>query len=299
MPATRAATTATAATTGGDDTGGDDDGDTGGDTGDTGGDDTGGDDGDTDDTGGDVDLASLGLWDDGACDASLDPLVVGIMTVFESPLLSLIDQVQALEAATTAFNARGGANGACIEVVACDDGGDFDKALACVRELDDAGVVATINDQGTTAQADVSAAMAAAGIPRIGSNVTSDDWGDPNAYPTDASGTGVTFMMPQALIEEGITEIGLIRVDFPEAGAMAGLFGGLFGDDGATFPVDVPVPAGTTDYSQFVLAAEDGGVGGVVLAIGEQEALQVARAAQQLGSDLQIGPAWAPSPIRP
>ena len=44
--------------------------------------------------------------------------------------------------------------------------------------------MATVNDQGTAGQAEVSEAMAAAKIPRIASNVTNDDWGDPNAYPT-------------------------------------------------------------------------------------------------------------------
>lgn len=254
--------------------------DTGGETDDTG-DETG-----DDPAGGAIDYEALGLWDDGACDTSLDPLTIGIMTVFESPVLSLEDQAIALEASADAFNARGGANGACIEVVACDDGADFDRALACVRELEDAGVVATVNDQGSTAQAEVSAAMAAAGIPRVGSNVVSDDWGDPNAYPLDASGTGVTFLMPAALVAEGIDDVGIIRVDLPEAAALVGLYEGLFPD--TSFPVDVPVPGGTTDYTQFILAAEDGGVGGVILPLGEQEAVQVIRAGQQLGTDLRI-----------
>lgn len=234
----------------------------------------------------DVDYEALGLWDDGACDDALDPLVIGIMTVFESPVISLIDQVWALEAAADAFNARGGANGACIRVVGCDDGADFEQALRCAREMEDAGVVATVNDQGSTANAEVSEAMAAAGIPRIGANVINTDWDDENAYPIDASGTGSTFMMPQALVAQGIDEIGLVRVDLPQAGAIVGVFADLFTD--ASFPVDVPVPAGTTDYTQFVLAAEDGGVDGVALLLGEQEAVQVIGAARDLGSELPI-----------
>ena len=110
--------------------------------------------------------------------------------------------------AATAFNKRGGANGSCIKVTTCDDGGNVDQAVACVRTIDKAGVVATVNDQGTAGQADVSEAMATAKIPRIASNVTQDDWGDPNAYPLDASGTGVTFLLPQALIDEDINKIG-------------------------------------------------------------------------------------------
>lgn len=112
-----------------------------------------------------IDYTAIGLWDDGPCDTAKKPLVVGLMTVFESPVISLKDQATALEASATAFNKRGGANGSCIEVHVCDDGANPDKAVACVREIDQAGVVATINDQGTAAQGDVSKAMAEAKIP--------------------------------------------------------------------------------------------------------------------------------------
>lgn len=236
-----------------------------------------------------VDYEAIGLWDDGPCDETKEPLKIGLMTVFESPVLSLEDQALALEASAEAFNSRGGANGSCIQVTTCDDGGNADQALGCVREVDDAGIVATVNDQGTAGQADVSAAMAEAGIPRVASNVVSEDWGDQNAYPLDASGTGVTFLLPQALVEQDITDIGLIRVDLAAASALVGLLEDLYADEGVTFPYDVPVPAGTTDFTQFILGAQDAGVGGVTLALGEQEAVQVVRAGQQLGTDLTIG----------
>jgi hypothetical protein len=129
--------------------------------------------------------------------------------------------------------------------------------------------------------------MAEAGIPRVASNVVSEDWGDQNAYPLDASGTGVTFLLPQALIDQDITDIGLIRVDLAAASALLGLMQDLYAE--ATFDYDVPVAAGTTDYTQFILGAQDAGVGGVTLALGENEAIQVVRAADQLGSDLEIG----------
>ena len=245
--------------------------------------------GTTEQVGGAVDYEALGLWDDGACDPARPPLVIGLMTVFESSVVSLEDQAIALEAAAEAFNDRGGANGACVEVHTCDDGANLDQAVACVRELDEAGVVATVNDQGTAGQAEVSEAMAAAGIPRVASNVTSADWGDQNAYPLDPSGTGGTFMHPAALAEAGVKKIGLIRVDLPGAGALAGLLEGAYADAGLTFPYDVPVPAGTTDFTQFILGAEGAGVGGVTLNLGEQEAVQVVDAAQQLGTDLLVG----------
>ena len=52
-----------------------------------------------------IDYTAIGLWDDGPCDEAKPPLKVGLMTVFESPVLSLKDQADALDAAATAFNA--------------------------------------------------------------------------------------------------------------------------------------------------------------------------------------------------
>ena len=232
-----------------------------------------------------VDYEAVGLWDDPPCDPSKPPLVVGTSTVFESPWLSLGDQSLALEAAATAFNERGGANGSCIEVHTCDDGANVDQSLACVRELDDAEVVALINDQTTAGIGDVAQATAEAGIPRIATNVAPSDWSFPNVFPLDAGSTGMALLMPSGLVEEGAKEIGIIRADLPEATALSGLVSDIYADEGATFPVSLPVPAGTTDYSQFVLAAEEAGATGAMLAVGEQEAVQVLQAGGQLDTD--------------
>ena len=129
----------------------------------------------------DIDYEAIGLWDDGPCDESKETLKIGLMTVFESGVLSLKDQATALDASAEAFNKRGGANGSCIEVHTCDDKANAEQAQACVRELESAGVQVTVNDQGTVAQGEVSEAMAKAKIPRVASNVTPDDWADPNA----------------------------------------------------------------------------------------------------------------------
>ena len=48
------------------------------------------------------------------------------------------------------------------------------------------------------------------------------------------------------------------------------------------------VPAGTTDFQQFVLAAQDAGADGVILPLGENEAVQVLQAAKQLNSKLDF-----------
>src|SRR5438270_13386887 len=63
-----------------------------------------------------IDYKAIGLWYDGPCDTAKPPLQIGLMTVFESPVVSLKDQATALTASAKAFNARGGANGSCIQV---------------------------------------------------------------------------------------------------------------------------------------------------------------------------------------
>jgi ABC-type branched-subunit amino acid transport system substrate-binding protein len=236
----------------------------------------------------DIDYEALGLWDEGPCDEAADPLVIGLITTFESPGISLGDQALALEASAEAFNQRGGANGACIEVHNCDEENNADKALACVDEMDQAGVMVTVNDQGLQSQADVSQRFADLGIPRLAGNVTNNDWGDQNAYPLDASGTGSTFLMPQALLDADATELGIIRVG-GGAAAMKGLLTPVYADDGATFVYDAEVAGGTTDFTQFITGAEEAGANGVMLALAEQEALQVVDAAQQLGTELKVG----------
>jgi ABC-type branched-subunit amino acid transport system substrate-binding protein len=251
--------------------------------------DAGGDGGDGGTTPSDeIDYEAIGLWDDGPCDEALDPLVVGLVTTFESSTISLGDQALALDAAAAAFNERGGANGSCIEVHNCDENDDPDQALACVDDMDEAGVMVTINDQNLQSQKEVSDAFAAAGIPRLAGNVTNNDWADQNAYPLDASGTGSTFLMPQALIDAGATEIGIVRVG-GGAAAMKGLLEPVYADEGATFVYDAEVPGGTTDFTQFIEGAEEAGATGIMLALGEQEAVQVTQAAQDLGTDLLIG----------
>ncbi len=235
-----------------------------------------------------IDFVEIGLWDDGPCDESKPPLVVGTSTVFESPVISLGDLAIALEAAADAFNQRGGANGSCIEVHTCDDGATVEQSVKCARELDQAGIVATINDTTTAGNDEVAAAHLEAGIPRVATNVSPADWAAANAFPLDASSTGSTLLMPQALVEDGATEIGVIRADLAQASALLGILEGMYADDGASFPMEVAVPPGTTDYSQFVLKANEAGVDGVLLAVGEQEAVQVVNAAQQLSSTFTI-----------
>ena len=54
-----------------------------------------------------VDYAAIGLWDDGPCDKAKPKLEIGLMTVFESPVVSLKDQATALEASADGVQRAG------------------------------------------------------------------------------------------------------------------------------------------------------------------------------------------------
>src|SRR3546814_21153741 len=61
--------------------------------------DDGGDDGGDDgEEAADIDYEAIGLWDDGPCAASLEPLKIGMLTNLESPLIQLGDPALALQA---------------------------------------------------------------------------------------------------------------------------------------------------------------------------------------------------------
>jgi ABC-type branched-subunit amino acid transport system substrate-binding protein len=147
-------------------------------------------------------------------------------------------------------------------------------------------VAVTVNDTTPVAGTDVSAGYAAAGIPRFAISPGQDDYPDLNSYPFDAGGTGTSIMMPQALLDQGVTKVAIVRVDVPAATALAGFYQAVFADNGLEVVADLPVAAGTTDYSQFIIAAQDAGAEGIAMPVGGQEGIQVLQAGEQLEADL-------------
>jgi branched-chain amino acid transport system substrate-binding protein len=228
------------------------------------------------------------LWDNEPCDTALDPYPIGIITVFESPVLSLIDQVTALEASVEAFNARGGVGGHCMDLTTCDGEGDPNKEADCARQFVDDGIVATLNDTISANPQGIIDVMEPAGLPRVGISPNIPELGSPISYPIAAGSVGTVFMMVPPLARAGVTELAAIHVDTPQTEPLFAALEPMLEAYDAELVERIPVPAGTTDFQQFVLAAEDAGAEGVILPLGENEAIQVIEAAQQLGSDLKF-----------
>ena len=227
----------------------------------------------------------------GACDKSKTPIEVGIQTVFESPTLSLIDQVDALKASVAAFNKNyKGVGGHCMNLTTCDEQNQPNKAEDCARSLVDSDVVATLNDTivaggNTKAVAEI---FKNGGLPRVGSSPNTDDLTAENGYAIGGGGVGTTFMMAPPLLQTGHKKLYLIGVDTPTIEILPKVMEPMLKSYGAELVGLSKVPGGTTDFQQFILAAEDAGADGVILPLGENEAVQVLRAAQQLGTNLEF-----------
>ena len=198
---------------------------------------------------------------------------LGIMTVFESPVLSLIDQVKAAEASVEAFNGRGGVGGHCMELTTCDTGLDPNGELECARDFVNDGVVATVHDTTAANPTGVIETTAPAGLPRVGVAPGSEELNAANSYPIGGGSIGTTFMMLPPLTQAGHTELAMIHVDTPAIQALSGILQPMLDAYDAEVTAMIPVPQGTTDYQQFILAAEDSGATGVMLALGEAEAI--------------------------
>jgi branched-chain amino acid transport system substrate-binding protein len=224
----------------------------------------------------------------GPCDASKPKYNVGILTTIESPTLSLKDDATALDSTIKAFNGRGGIGGHCMNLTICDTKSDVNREVDCARQFVSSGIVATLSDSSSFNPQGVKEIMESAGIPRVGISPSTPDLNSTVAYPLDLGGAGATFIQVPGCTTHGLTKLGAIHVDTPQAGPLFAAMAGLLKAYNATLDFKVPVTAGTTDYQQFTLAAKNAGVQCAIIPLGQNEATQVLGAAKQLGTDLKF-----------
>ena len=227
-----------------------------------------------------------GLTDNGPCDAALPTVDLAITTTFDAGVLQLKQQVDASEAAIKAFNGRGGIGGRCMSMTSCDDKADPNIAADCARQTIESGAVATINDTTSAGDAAVSALYVAANMARVGQSPGSPDLNAPVSYNLGGGGVGTTMMMLPPLFKAGKTKIAAIHVDLPAFAAFLPILETIVKANGAEMVATIPVPAGTTNFDQFILAAQDAGADGVFLPLGAELAVPVLKAAGELDVDM-------------
>jgi ABC-type branched-subunit amino acid transport system substrate-binding protein len=234
----------------------------------------------------DPDLGDELLWNDGPCDTSAPKVPLGLIAPFNAGPISLGDQAVAAEVSAEAFNERGGIAGRCIEMLTCDDGADPNQAADCARSMVDQGVVAEINDTVVAAPDVVSDTFLDAGVPRLDGSPAPVAFSAPNIYTLGMGSLGNVVMMVPPLAQEGMKKYAIIRADVTGASALPTILTPMAEAYGGEIVADIPVTTGTSEFTQFILAAQDAGADSIVMATGPEETLQVLRAAQQLGVEI-------------
>jgi ABC-type branched-subunit amino acid transport system substrate-binding protein len=248
-------------------------------------------------TGGGAGLSGL-LWDKGKCDSSKEVYKIGSGAPGENAVLTLIDQLWAVEAAVAAFNARGGIGGHCMKAVTCASDPNPNSETQCARTLVDQGVVVTVNDTTPFSGPGFDGVLQAAKISRFQDSPTSSaELASPIVYPIGAGGAGTTFLMAPPCFSVGKKKIAAIHVDTPTIGATLDAMETIIKAHGGELVARIPVPAGTTDYQQFILTAQNKGADCAVLPLGGQEASQVILAAKALGSSMYFSSSWGTFPL--
>ncbi|HEX5588216.1 MAG TPA: ABC transporter substrate-binding protein [Acidimicrobiia bacterium] len=227
---------------------------------------------------------------EGPCDKKLSTVPATGIIVGATPSLDLKDQADALLTAAKVFNKKyNGIGGHCFDVKWCDTKFDPNVGADCARKVAASNDIATLSDtDGGPGEADIISITKDAGIPRVGVSPGTGELGASNSYIIGAGGAGTTFMMVPPLTKDGFKKIYMIGVDSPQIDALKGIMGTMAKAYGAEIVGLSKVTAGTTDYQQFVLAAQDAGADSVILPLGDNEANQVLQAAQQLGSKLEF-----------
>ena len=233
------------------------------------------------------------IKNEGPCDKSLPKIQVAAIIVGETPTLDLQDQADALTSSGKAFNSKyNGVGGHCVAITICDPGVDPNKTADCARQVAESDAVATLNDTDAGGPALAIDILEPAGVPRIDISPATEELSSPISYVIGAGGVGTTFMMVPPLTKAGFKKIYLIGVDLPAIDALKSIMGTMAKAYGAEIVGLSKVPAGTTDYQQFITAAEDAGADSVMLPLGDNEAKQVLQAAKQLGSKLDFSVSW-------
>ena len=243
-----------------------------------------------------ADFVALGGWKDPACNTSLPKVVVGISRRSTSPGTSLKDYIDGTQAAVVAFNGRGGINGRCLDLKVCDGKFDGPTELSCARqETEDTSVVAGLASTFSESEADAYQLFESAGLSQIGAQVTPRRVRGirRSAYEFTMGGSGTLLAGMPALEEHRRDEVRHLRPR-QRTGRIAGRVREPARQCTRHEPGrrSIQIPPTAVEFTQFVLAAENAGAEGGVLALPGNVASQIIDAADSLNSPLKLSSSW-------
>jgi ABC-type branched-subunit amino acid transport system substrate-binding protein len=185
-------------------------------------------------------------------------------------------------AAILDINSHGGIAGHPLELVACDDNTEPNRAIKCARQAVREKVWA-VAASSTLFESAVGAIIGPAKIPYVGSWLNGSYSNmNPNNYPIAANNTQGFAGAAYALTLVGAKKIAVISLTGPESSDEEGAIEAI-PKFGATKlgPVDIPLTA--TDFAPYVVAAQKLGAEGVVIVASIAVDVGFLKAAHTLG----------------
>lgn len=223
---------------------------------------------------------------------SADVVKIGMIAPITGATTSNPDAGDAFEAAIEAFNKRGGAgvNGLQMEGIVCDSRADANQEVDCARQMEEDGVVATVNDLAFNNPAGVVEVMEASGIPRIGLLPTNiSEFGSSVSFPISAGAIAAYIGAALDFAENGHETVTLVRTDAPTGASFRGFVEPLFTAAGVEIVGDIALATGATDYAPYVSEIERTEADAVLLSVGGDAATQLIAAMSQLNFKIPLG----------
>ena len=224
--------------------------------------------------------------------AAKEVVKIGMIAPITGATTSNPDAADAFKAAIKAFNKRGGvgANGLQMEGVVCDSRADANQEVDCARQMEEDGVVATVNDLAFNNPAGVVEVMEAVGIPRIGLLPTNiAEFTSSASYPISAGAIANYIGAALGFADAGLETVTLVRTDAPTGASFRGFVEPLFTAAGVEIVGDIALATGATDYAPYVSEIERTGADAVLLSVGGDAATQLIAAMAQLNFKIPMG----------
>jgi len=221
--------------------------------------------------------------------ATGEPIKFGT-TIWTLEIISLNIKLPGIEAAVKRINDCGGVNGRPLEWVYC-GAADANEGEACVRDMIDEGVVATVADANLAAEVPSMTILQDAGVPQI----------DPFANSPESLNSGNVYMMcPPTPIEYAAIPVAMAEKGYTTyyyfAGQTSSAQNSVNAVDGAAAFVGglenvgrVDVPLTAADYLPQMQATLDAGADIVVPIIAPFMTALVLQSAEQLGEPVKVG----------
>jgi len=226
-------------------------------------------------------MATFGTTSIAGAATPKSPIKLMVITPLSGPSEVFPQVPLGASAAAAAINKAGGIQGHPIQIIACDDGFDPNKAEACAREAIADKVLAEVGSDSGEGDS-FGPILVQAGIPMVGDCPCSNTESTSSlSYPiasTITQGTGYGALLARLGTKKvNAAYVGIATIQF-----LLTLINKGLAASNVQLQTKIPVPPTTTDYSSYAAQAASG-ADGVVTVFGTQGVIQMAQSLYQQG----------------